>query len=468
MEKEKEKERQDREIQEVMEKINKVSKAERTLQRSLAGSKVNTPRSSPKITKRKQTKKSGKQKEEEERKERERQKGKEKKGQRSEPSKEERSEYTDVSDSLIKIKHGRNSDFASIVANAMDATDNLIALKQSREDESKVGNKKCNSRKEEKKKTKKEVTQGKDADSLFDLLDKIAGDNNKRERSEQVQSSNLAQSLLTALGECEGDKGPGGTKGSNRTIKMLSSLKKCLSTNNSDDEGNKEKECNKGEKGDKEDKVDQEGKNKKLVSGKNAKPEESDIKIAVKFAHEKLDSKHVKNKKFDHLEFNTLIAGELELALLPEITQEERMARIGMARTMCYHNLYLNDKDLRDGYEAILNKVEQGILKWSDDLSLELHNYLDYRANINLRSKVSGQEGFTKVEHKRKQTDKTGSDKVMYCLEYNLGSCPQSDHHEGRLGQRKVTKFHICRKCHRDGEFKSHKDTDEACPKKRS
>ena len=55
------------------------------------------------------------------------------------------------------------------------------------------------------------------------------------------------------------------------------------------------------------------GRNKKLVSGKCAKPEESDIKLVIKYPHEKLDAKHIKDRKFDNLEFNILVAGELKI-----------------------------------------------------------------------------------------------------------------------------------------------------------
>ena len=60
------------------------------------------------------------------------------------------------------------------------------------------------------------------------------------------------------------------------------------------------------------------------------------------------------------------MAGELELALQEgrSIMEEERKARLNIAKTICYHKQYLSDRDLRIGYDSILKKVEQGREKW--------------------------------------------------------------------------------------------------------
>ena len=191
----------------------------------------------------------------------------------------------------------------------------------------------------------------------------------------------------------------------------------------------------------------------------------------VKYPHEKLDARHIKDRRFDSLEFNVLIAGELETITSHDITQEECTARIRIAKTLCYHKMYLSDADLRDGYDTVLKKVEQGKLRWTDNLVDELHSHLDYRANVIMRSKMAKQEGFTKVENRLSTAERNDSGaplKIIYCLDYNLGKCPHHDHHEGQHNSKKVTKFHVCRRCHKEGDFKSHKDTDDVCLRKRS
>ena len=170
------------------------------------------------------------------------------------------------------------------------------------------------------------------------------------------------------------------------------------------------------------------------------------------------------------LEFNILIAGELEIIDSHCILDEERRARVGIAKTLCYHKKYLDDSDLHEGYNTILKQVEQGVLSWRDDLGEKLHSHLDNRVNVIVRDRVS-QEGFTRVESKKtsgatKQMQDAGRDQVYYCLEFNLGTCPHSDNHEGRIQGKKVTKFHVCKRCHREGKYKSHREGSNSCPKR--
>ena len=113
------------------------------------------------------------------------------------------------------------------------------------------------------------------------------------------------------------------------------------------------------------------------------------------------------------------MAGELEIIASPDVASKEKEARTLMVKTLCYHKMYLDDGDLRDGYDSILKKVEQGKLTWSPSLAEELHNHLDYQANVYTRNKMA-QESFTRVENKRtpaadsKRPDGGATEKVVY------------------------------------------------------
>ena len=214
-----------------------------------------------------------------------------------------------------------------------------------------------------------------------------------------------------------------------------------------------------------------------MISGKCTKPDEADIKQVIKYAHEKLNSRHVapSAKSFEKLNYNLLIAGELELAVQKDITQAERFARINIAKTLCYHRAYLNEKELIDGYEQTMKNIEQGNAKWEDNLEQQLHEYLNYKANLLLREKLQSNKGEqTKPSQKwetRPQTtknDKTSNDtdKTIFCAAYNKGNCLFTDHHEGRFSNKAVTKWHICSKCYKQGERKSHREIDDDCPNK--
>ena len=105
-------------MKEVLAKLSKVSKMRRTLQRSLTASRQTSPVSTPKVHRTKQG-----------RKEQARLATTSHSKNTKETSKQEKREYSQLFNSLVKIKQG-NTNYADIVANAMEATDNIFALKQ--------------------------------------------------------------------------------------------------------------------------------------------------------------------------------------------------------------------------------------------------------------------------------------------------------------------------------------------------
>ena len=123
--KEKERKKKDKEMKQLLDKINKASKTKKSLQRSLATSRQVSPAESPKL--RKGTKKE------------KTLKGRETKDTRSvqSRSKQERSEYDDVFNSFMKLKQG-SSNYGELVANAINATDNIFTIKEGREEKNRV------------------------------------------------------------------------------------------------------------------------------------------------------------------------------------------------------------------------------------------------------------------------------------------------------------------------------------------
>ena len=477
------KEKQNKEMQAVLDKINKVSKTRKSLQKSISASRQASPAASPQGSRRPT-------------------KGKvQKTKQTASTSKEtnkatDRSEYEQIFSSFMKLKQG-SPKYADLVANALSATDQVIALSEGTCTNDKIAVKQSKHKpktelatgpKIEKSKAKVASKEGGNkprdkvnVDEMLNLIEKFKSEKgvNANRPGEQV-----AQALLEALTSINVNKDTIEVNSpieettqhsepkSIKAIEVLESISHCLNGSNNNNKGSKDNELPAGDNnGTLQGPGGSEG-SRKLVSGKCTKPDESDIKKVVKYPHEKLDSKHVTNRDFDKLEFNILIAGELELIALHSIGEQEKAARIEVAKVLCYHKKYLDDANLRAGYDSIMKQVEQGVIDWDDSLGEKLHQLLDYRANVILRDKMNN-EGFTKVEYKKPterksstfSADSGNKEKVFYCLEFNLGTCPQTDHHEGRLGSKKVTKFHICRRCHKDGEFKSHADGDD-CPKK--
>ena len=220
---------------------------------------------------------------------------------------------------------------------------------------------------------------------------------------------------------------------------------------------------------------------KKPVSGKLAKPDDTDIKKPVKYAHEKLDPRHSKDRVFDKLNFQLLVAGELELATREEASKEERDARTRIAKVLCYHKLYLNDEDLCIGYDTTMKKVEHGEEQWSPKLAEELHIFLDYRATVISRERMKEMENKMNDKGKGKKDDKTGTDskltddgneensefKPIFCMDYNKGECSYSKSHTGKWRGKKTTKWHVCRACLKNNELAPHPENDPKCPTKK-
>ena len=206
----------------------------------------------------------------------------------------------------------------------------------------------------------------------------------------------------------------------------------------------------------------------------------------VKYAHEKLDVRHSQERNFDKLNFNLLIAGELELASRDGVMDEERLACLNIAKTICYHKQYLNDHDLRTGYDNVLKKVEQGVKTWTDGLEHDLHEIYDYRATVLMREKLQNKDEDRNDRKKNESSNSFSSNqssastqgggqgynfedmdknKPVFCMEYNKNRCTHEDTHEGHFGGRKCLKWHICR-CRRFGEIRHHPEDDEKCQRK--
>ena len=74
-------------------------------------------------------------------------------------------------------------------------------------------------------------------------------------------------------------------------------------------------------------------------------------------------------------------------------------------------------------------------------LEAELHSDLTFRATVNARKG----EG-SKKQGKGEPKEGLGT-KLIYCSEYNKGTCLFDDHHEGVFNKKTVTEWHVCRKC---------------------
>ena len=129
---------------------------------------------------------------------------------------------------------------------------------------------------------------------------------------------------------------------------------------------------------------------------------------------------------FDELSFHHLAAGELKIITLHCSSDEEQRAWQSILKTLCYHKEYLVDKELRDGYDAVMKKVEQKLLSCKDDLSAHLNEHLSYRANVLMREIEKSDKG--EKQDKKNVGYKSGDSKkngehIFHCAECNKGTC---------------------------------------------
>ena len=164
-------------------KIQKVTKAKKDLQRSLASSKQASLAGSPRVSTKRKPKTAPKQQPT-------------RTVMSKSSKKEDRSEYDDVLKSFLKIKQG-SSNYNDIVANAMEATDNLLAYREGQSSKHASKSKNVKVAKHGTDKHDKDKGSGKsvNADAIFSMLDKHAN------RGDKVDNEGLASSLLAALTE---------------------------------------------------------------------------------------------------------------------------------------------------------------------------------------------------------------------------------------------------------------------------
>ena len=439
----------DKEVRELLAELNKVSKTEQTLERTLAGSKNNTPNSSPK---RKHTVRSVVKSTSKNKVRSSKLQASPRGRSRHQRSTEDEREYKNILDSILNIKQGKAEAYSELVDKAMNATDNILQLKHTRNDDNQHTT--CTKHKNDKHgnttmHTEAEATDGHDKSEVLQLLNAIQ----TKVKGGQHLNADLFKDLVP------------NAKNNNTTCILDSNDNSDFSDNTSErnDDLNKQADCNNTRT----------VKGKKLISGRCTKPDEVDIKRVVKYPHKKLDARHVPaiSKVFDKLDSNLLIAGELEIASQPDLSTNERIARINIAKTMCYHRKYLDDAQIRDGYDQLLKKVEQGIQNWDNDLGEMLHEYFDYQANKMVREKVNIDNAqkakSSTIQTRNDKTDKSKNEEtIIFCGLYNKGTCNYDDHHDGRFSNRPVVKWHICSKCLKKGERRSHREIDSACPNK--
>ena len=187
----------------------------------------------------------------------------------------------------------------------------------------------------------------------------------------------------------------------------------------------------------------------------------SDTKLVSNewYAHTAIDETIGGDKQFNELTFNLLVAGELEIISSGKISSKEKFSRIELLKILAYRHEVIPVSLVLTHYAGFLSKIEKGKYKWGSQKDLNtFEQQLVYSVSMD-RSQVDkdkeGTGGMSKVVQGGKE------EKKKYCLEYNKGECTLSSPHEGTLGNQKVLKYHLCKKCLMDRNLeRSHPSKD--------
>ena len=141
-------------------------------------------------------------------------------------------------------------------------------------------------------------------------------------------------------------------------------------------------------------------------------------------------SRSSKAVRYSDLNLGLFTAGELEIILAPGTTEQEGMRRLELLKATAYRSEYVPWKTLLHLHKSILAKLEMGRCNWSD-------SFKDIEASVleNPASKFDvseDSEGEKKVNKAgkgakpKKGTEKTDSDQVCWCSQYQKGTCPHA------------------------------------------
>lgn len=199
----------------------------------------------------------------------------------------------------------------------------------------------------------------------------------------------------------------------------------------------------------------------KLKSGINKKSHKVRIVRQELYPHQLLNFEFTnKELTFKDLTFPLLVAGEMEILGVSEISQEEKNARIEVLKKLAYHSAYLDIETILDIYATFVGNVEKGIMSWDSKRALER-----LEQTMLLRT-ISKQKNGQKSEGKLPKKDKY-IPKVVYCLDYNKGRCSELDSHDGKWNGQACIKHHVCSRCLKyEGIKRAHPESDAECPNK--
>ena len=189
-----------------------------------------------------------------------------------------------------------------------------------------------------------------------------------------------------------------------------------------------------------------------LKSGKTAKIATRVVRRQL-WPHSELSMSYVsKNVSYDELTLEEFVAGYSAILLLPQVSSHERKHRTEHLGALMYLASIYEWTAVRSFHAAVLSEIERGRLHWGDSF---LH--LENRTLAGLHKKTKDQ----------KRPAPSSSNAVLFCCDYQKGSCSHSKDHYAMLKGEKKWLCHICAACWvKDKAKQMHSEYADDCPNK--
>ena len=283
-----------KEMKDIVQKLQAAQKTGNSLRKSIASSRNASRNATPKVSPKKRTNKNSDHRIVKKRTGTKQNKDEDKK----------RGEYSDTLYSFLKLKQNKDKSYPDMVMSALEATDHIFEIKENRESKQTVvnrraGNKKAKINKRSDCKVTSECERNTNESDMEEAIENMVRKLKVGSKGENTMDTLIEAMRRIKIEDKEIDWEPMSQEEASQLLTHLTKEKKTKETAtdrvmrsliNMDEAETVQKPTRNIIE---EDTIGN-GKKNKLTSGKCTKPDEADIQQVVKFAHEKLDSRHVK------------------------------------------------------------------------------------------------------------------------------------------------------------------------------
>ena len=167
--------------------------------------------------------------------------------------------------------------------------------------------------------------------------------------------------------------------------------------------------------------------------------------------------------KFRQLDLRLLLAGELNIVCQGGVSEMEKEARLRLLGDIVFYSAHYQWPALLKFHAAVLSEVEEGAPGWGYDYSrLEQQMLMPFPL-----AKNKGERKVERVNRPASAANGGGKpdERVVYCGEFQNGSCTLQDNHGGKFFGQSVVFQHICATCWKESKTRAHHPASSTeCP----